>query len=38
MRMTNTHSFRIGAATHTAKMGISDDEISNLLMIEMKKE
>jgi hypothetical protein len=26
----NTHSFRIGAATHAAKMGKSDDEIMTM--------
>jgi hypothetical protein len=26
----NTHSFRIGAATHAAKMGNSDDEIMTI--------
>ena len=30
MRMTYTHSFRIGAAKHAAKIGKSDDEIMTM--------
>jgi hypothetical protein len=31
----NTHSFNIGAATHAAKMGKSDDEINDKRMTRL---